>query len=67
MGVGLQEDEAGVSGENNGIGGVSIGAAAEVDCCVPVIIPLWELTIDPIAVVAVLIIPFNPSHCGEIV
>lgn len=50
MGVGLQQHERGLSGENNGVSSMSVGTAAVLDVSVSIIYAVWKLPSVPVAV-----------------
>ena len=62
MGVRLEQHEGGVGGEDDGICGVSILAAAVIYFCVPVKPTVRHLAADRVVVPYMLVIPFDPSR-----
>ena len=46
MGVSLEQHEGGVSGQVNGISGVSVRAAAVFDFSVSAVAAVWKLTTE---------------------
>lgn len=60
MGVRLQKYEGGVSWKKNGVGGVSVSAAAVLDNCVSLVIDtVWYLTAEGVLVIILFINPSN--------